>query len=318
MIPAQRLQHVSAGGLALLMHGLLLLALMIGVSWKNPPQLPIEAEMWAELPSPQTPLSAAEFAPMPEQLPEQLPIPASSPEVLPQPIAEPTPQLTAQPKPVPADPAQIALEKAEKKRADEKRRTDDAQLALQKKQALQLAEEKRAETLRQAELERVEAARLEAQQAKEQQERLMADRDRREQSRRLLDQEFSRQMREELAAESSQLNAMQNRSRVNGESRMVRDFQERIRAKIRNALVLPKSLKGNTEVTFQVRLLPNGEVVRVTLIRPSGQPLYDSAVERAIFKASPLPLPSDRQAAQQFRDGLELKFRPSEDADNLN
>jgi colicin import membrane protein len=60
-------------------------------------------------------------------------------------------------------------------------------------------------------------------------------------------------------------------------------------------------------------------VERVTLTNTSGQPLYDSAVERAIFKASPLPLPSDRQAAQKFREGLQLKFRPSDDAAaNLN
>jgi colicin import membrane protein len=313
MIAPPRLQHVSAGGLALLMHGLLLLALMIGVSWKNPPQLPIEAEMWVDLPDLQPSIPAAEFAPMPEQLPE----PEPAPEALPQPKAEPKSPLAAPPKPQP-DQAQIALEKAEKKRAKE------VQLELQMKQELKLAEEKRVEALRKAELERVEAARMEAMRVeatrieKDRQEKLLAEQEKREQSRRLIDQELARQMRDELAAESSQLNAMQSRSRVSGQARMVLDAQERIRAKIRDALIMPKSLKGDAEVIFQVSLLPNGEVVRVTLIKTSGQPLYDGAVERAIFKASPLPLPSDRQAAQQFRDGLTLKFRPSDDADKFN
>jgi colicin import membrane protein len=322
MIAPPRLQHVSAGGLALLMHGLLLLALMIGVSWKNPPQLPIEAEMWIDLPDLQPSIPAAEFAPMPEQLPA----PEPAPEALPQPKAEPKPPLATPPKPLPAQPdqAQIALEKAEKKRAEEKRRADEVQLELQKKQELKLAEEKRVEAMRKAELERVEAARLETMRVeatrieKRRQEMLLAEQEKREQSRRLIDQELARQMRDELAAESSQLNAMQSRSRVSGQARMVLDSQERIRAKIRDALILPKSLKGDAEVIFQVSLLPNGEVVRVTLIKTSGQPLYDGAVERAIFKSSPLPLPSDRQAAQQFRDGLTLKFRPSEDADKFN
>ena len=306
MIAPQRLQHVSAGGLALLMHGLLLLALMIGVSWKNPPQLPIEAEMWADLPAPQQPIPAAEFAPMPE------------------PVLEPAPQIDAQPKPEPvqAEPAQIALEKAEKKRAEDKRRADVVQLELQKKQELQLAEEKRTETLRRAEMERVEAARVETTRLeKERQEKLLAEQEKREQSRRQIDQELARQMREELAelaAEGSQLNAMQSRSRVSGQSRMVLDFQERIRSKIRDALVLPKNLKGDAEVIFQVSLLPNGEVVRVTLKKSSGQTLYDEAVARAISRASPLPLPSDRQAREQFLDGLTLKFRPSDDANVFN
>jgi len=302
MTSQQRMQHVSSGGLALLMHGMLLLALMVGVSWKNPPQLPIEAEMWTDLPAlpalPEMP-APAEFAPLPEPLPE--------PVIAPEPTPEPAPALP--------DAAQIALEKAAKKLAEEKRRADEIQAALQQKLEKQQAEEKRLDTLRKTEQKKIEAAL--AEKTRIENERL--ENEKREQSRRLIDQDLARQMREELDAESSQLNVMQKRSRASGQSRMVLDFQEQIRAKIRDALVLPKSLKGDAEVIFQVSLLPNGEVVRVTLAKTSGQPLYDSAVERAIFKASPLPLPSDRQAAQKFREGLELKFRPSDDAAaNLN
>lgn len=290
MIAPQRMQHFSSGGLALLVHGLLLLGLMVGVSWKNPPQLPIEADIWTDLPALPQPAPAQEFAPQPETLP--------TPEPL-APAAEP-------------DPAQIALEKekAEQKRAERQRRKveqeqEALQLALKKKQA----EEEKAAALRKAEQERLEQARLEK-------ERI--EREKREQARRLIDQDLARQMREELNAESSQLDAMQARSRIGGQSRMVRDFQERIRAKIRDALVLPQNLRGGAEVEFQVSLLPNGEVARVILISTSGQPLYDGAVERAIYKASPLPLPSNREAAKQFRDGLTLKFRPSDNAENLN
>jgi colicin import membrane protein len=78
---------------------------------------------------------------------------------------------------------------------------------------------------------------------------------------------------------------------------------------------LPHRLTGNPEAVFQVTLLPNGEVVRVTLVKSSGQPAYDSEVERAILKASPLPLPPEKDAAAVFRDGLTLKFRPFQDGD---
>jgi len=278
---------------------MLLLALMVGVSWKNPPLLPIEAEMWTDLPALPEMSAPAEFAPLPEPVPE--------PVIAPKPTPEPAPALP--------DAAQIALEKADKKLAEEKRRADEIQAALQQKLEKQQAEEKHLDTLRKIEQKKIEAAL--AEKTRIENERL--ENEKREQSRRLIDQDLARQMREELDAESSQLNVMQKRSRASGQSRMVLDFQEQIRAKIRDALVLPKSLKGDAEVIFQVSLLPNGEVVRVTLAKTSGQPLYDSAVERAIFKASPLPLPSDRQAAQKFREGLELKFRPSDDAAaNLN
>lgn len=287
MILPQRLQHVSSGGLALLVHGLLLLGLMVGVSWKIPPQLPIEADLWSELPEPA--LAPPEYAPQPEPLP----LPA--------------------PEPAPAVEAEIALEKAEKKRQEELRQQEALQLEAQQKLEKKQAEEKRQEE------KRIEAERLIEQQRLES-ERLEKERvetEKREQSRRLLEQELARQEREALAAEAAQLKALQNQARqarANTQTRTVLDFQDRIRTKIRNALVMPQSLRGDAEVEFQVSLLPNGEVLRVNLVKTSGQPLYDRAVERAIFKASPLPLPSDRETARQFREGLTLKFRPSEAA----
>ena len=288
MIAPQRFQHLSSGGLALLVHGLLLLGLMASVSWKNPPHLPIEADIWTELPAPPLP-APAEFAPLPDALPELPP--------------EPVPPVAAEVE------AQIALEKIEKKRQEDLRRAEAREAALQQKLEKQQAEANRLEALRLAELQKIEKERL---------EKVQIEKEKRDLKRRQLDQEMARQMQEELAAETSQLNAMQaalqKRERASNQSRVVRDFQDRIRAKVKDALILPQNLKGDAEVEYQVSLLPNGEVLRVKLIKTSGQPLYDLAVERAIFKASPLPLPSDRTAAQPFREGLTMKFRPSDDA----
>ena len=49
---------------------------------------------------------------------------------------------------------------------------------------------------------------------------------------------------------------------------------------------------------------PNG---RLRLRKSSGYPAYDEAVERAIWKSSPLPLP-DRQ--EKFQRELTLKLTP--------
>ena len=56
-------------------------------------------------------------------------------------------------------------------------------------------------------------------------------------------------------------------------------------------------------------LLPGGEVLHVKLRRGSGVAVYDSAVERAILRAQPLPLPPDPALFKDFRE-LNLKFRP--------
>ena len=94
----------------------------------------------------------------------------------------------------------------------------------------------------------------------------------------------------------------------------IRDAQDRIRLKIRGLLRIPEGVKGNPEVVYRVRLFPNGEIMGAPeRIQSSGQPAYDSAVESAILKASPLPLPTDAGVAADFRTGLELRFRPFEE-----
>ena len=76
-------------------------------------------------------------------------------------------------------------------------------------------------------------------------------------------------------------------------------------------IVEPPNLQGNPQVEFDVVLIPGGEVLNVKLRRSSGVPAYDEAVERAIRKASPLPLPPDPTLFQQFRE-LHLRMRPKE------
>jgi len=52
-------------------------------------------------------------------------------------------------------------------------------------------------------------------------------------------------------------------------------------------------------------------VLEVKLIKSSGVPAYDAAVERAIHEAAPLTVPSDPDLFQQLRQA-NYKFRPVE------
>jgi colicin import membrane protein len=58
---------------------------------------------------------------------------------------------------------------------------------------------------------------------------------------------------------------------------------------IRSQMRYPASASGNPVVTMRIEQLPNGEVVNVTVTKPSGVQAFDEAVERAIRAASPLP-----------------------------
>jgi colicin import membrane protein len=90
-------------------------------------------------------------------------------------------------------------------------------------------------------------------------------------------------------------------------SRALAQWTDKIRAKIRGNIVRPQDISGNPEAVFDVALLPTGEILTVRKRRSSGHPGYDEAVERAIYKSSPLPLPDQPGL---FRRDLELRFRP--------
>ncbi len=86
-------------------------------------------------------------------------------------------------------------------------------------------------------------------------------------------------------------------------------YANKLKVKIKSNVVLPPDIQGNPEAIFDVVQLRTGEVISVKLKKSSGNRGYDDAVERAILKSSPLPLP-DRP--EQFQRDLELKFRPQE------
>ena len=86
-------------------------------------------------------------------------------------------------------------------------------------------------------------------------------------------------------------------------------YVAKLQGKIRNNVALPPDIPGNPEAIFDVVQLPTGEVMSVKLRTSSSNKAYDEAVERAIYKSSPLPKP-DRP--EQFRRNLELKFRPKD------
>lgn len=286
MIPVPNSQHLSSGGLALLVHGLFFSALVYGLTWKTLPQLPVQADLWAELP-----------APLPPPPPVVIP---------PEPQAEPAPL-------PPPEQADIALEKARKLKTEQRKLEEKRQVELKVKaeeakriQAEKLNAEKLKIEQAKLEQERMEKERL----VKEQQEMERVEKERREAKRRQFEQELARVMHDSMSAENAQLKAAQDHARAVQQAKLVKDFRERIMLKIRANVRLPQNLSGNPEAEFQVRLLPNGEVLKVMLIKSSGQKLYDQEVERAIIKSSPLPLPQDREAAALFRDSLNLKFRP--------
>lgn len=198
--------------------------------------------------------------------------PAPKPEPEPAPLPEPKPQ----PKPVP---------KPEPKLEQPKPVKADIELKDKKKEK----EKKRKEEERKkAEAEK----KLKDQVLKEQQDRLEAEQE------ALNKQRAAEAARQQMAAQAAA-------------QRQMNDAISRISSHIRRFIIMPPDVAGNPQAEFEVSLIPTGEVLNVKLSRSSGNPAYDNAVERAIRKASPLPLPTDPSLVGRFRE-LKLKFRPNE------
>lgn len=93
--------------------------------------------------------------------------------------------------------------------------------------------------------------------------------------------------------------------------RVVDEYIGKIRAKVKNNIVMPPDVPDDAHSEFMVKLLPGGRVMSARLKSSSGNAAYDNAVERAILKSDPLPLPSDAGLFNRFRE-LQLKFKPVE------
>ena len=124
-----------------------------------------------------------------------------------------------------------------------------------------------------------------------------------------IDPELAKKLRqEELARIMGGSPSAANNSA--GSSRNKAMYSDRIRQYVRSKLVFPgaDSVNGNPEAVFEVRQLPNGEIVSITQRKSSGLPAWDSAVERALQRSSPLPRAEDGSVEPI----LVLSFRPKD------
>jgi len=115
----------------------------------------------------------------------------------------------------------------------------------------------------------------------------------------LAEREMVEQAAREQAAQNAAINAVVN------------EYIAKITAKIRRNIVIPPDVPDDALAKFSVTLLPGGTVLSARLKKTSGDAAYDNAVERAILKSQPLPLPPDVALFKKFRN-LILTFKPVE------
>jgi colicin import membrane protein len=223
----------------------------------------------------EVPAPAKVAAPAPPRKPEPKPEPNPKPEPKPEPKPAPP-----EPKP---EPKQLKADIELKAKEEEKKKRHEEELKQQKEKQKQ-EEEKRKQKLEE------------------------------EKRKQELDRKLQQEKQEALRQQQAQIEAENARKAeaVAAGQRVLDDYRGRIQAKIKRFVILPPDMVGNPQAEFDVTLMPTGEVLHLKLTRSSGSGAYDNAVERAIYKAQPLPLPPDPGQFSKFRE-LHLKFKPRED-----
>jgi colicin import membrane protein len=269
-----------SGALALGIHLTFLLLLVFGASWQHRmPDVTMSVELWSELP------------PLPEPKIEAPPPPPPKPEPEP---PKPLPKPEPKPAPEPEPKADIAL-----KEKLEKDRREKESLEKERREKERLAEERR----KKEEAERVAAKKREEQRRREEEKRRAMERQiaaLKEQAEQVERARREKALQEAIAREQAAHAAA---------ARELEQYRRLISDRIRRFIVLPPNLQGNPEAEFEVIQIPGGEVLTVKLKRSSGVAAYDSAVERAILRAQPLPPPP---RPELFKRELLLTFRPQD------
>jgi colicin import membrane protein len=288
-------EHIRPLAGAVGLHALLF-ALIVATAWRwssSRPPVPMAIEG-----------VAVDARSLPKELLEPRPRPAS-PEL---PAPEPEP---VAPTPAPAPPddsaerAREADAQAERERAAEAareqaaleaRRAEEAERTRQQKLAAEEASRKAAE----AEARRRKEAEAEAQRRKEAERRKVADEARRKETAE--QQAREAELRRSLEAEEAEGASI-------AASGVIDQYRAELEQAIERSWIRPPSAQPGLVCTLYVTQAPGGTVLNVRLGSCNGDAAVRESITNAVFRASPLPAPSDPRA---FARSLEIVFRPTE------
>ena len=218
------------------------------------------------------------------------------------PPVEEAPVIEAEPEPEPElqpDPAEEL-----RRQAEEQKRLEDLRIEQQRVRQEELAE---LERQRQAAAERRARDEAEIERRREEAERRRLEDLQRQQAenerlrREAEEAERRRQSQQELNAEEQRLEALA----AGDERRWAFAIQQQV---TRN-WIRPASTVENLECVVDVRQLPGGEVVNVTIVSCNGDAPVRRSIEAAVYKASPLPAPDNPSI---FQRNLQFIFKPEQ------
>ena len=210
---------------------------------------------------------------------------------------------------------QQRLREVKEKRAQEEKKARElekkAQELEKKTQALALKEKQQKEKLKQQQI--IEAARQakikaqqQAEEKKRKQEQLAKEKKRKQEQ--LAKEKKQQALLAKQKAEAAQKKALLAKQ---AEARKAMAEQQKqasitakhaIQQKVINRWIKPLTSVKGMSCQVRVKLLPSGDVMDVSIIKSSGDSIFDRSAENAVRKASPLPVPKSRALfSKEFR-----------------
>ena len=281
--------------LAVAVHAVLLGFLYFGISWQSNEPVAVEAEVWdMSVQSAAAPALPPPPAPEPEPEPEPAPVPAPPPRPVEPPPVE---------RPAPVEP-DIKLQR-------EKERKEKEQRELAEKKERERKEELRKEEERKELAKKEEAEKKKKEEAERQKKELAkkeeAEKKKKEEAAKLAEARKQKAAAEKAEAAKLEKLRQEDLKRMAGAMgstgtaakstapKADSGYVAAITAAIKSATAYGGSttMPGNPKAVFKVEQLPTGEIMSVRLVKSSGEPEFDRAVENGIKKASPLPKKKD-------------------------
>lgn len=133
------------------------------------------------------------------------------------------------------------------------------------------------------------------------------------QKQKELQAEFEKEMKE-VKAKALQNHMLQEQKRVaNARAQQMQGVVDKYKALILQTIsqhwIVPPNVNKKRFAELLIRLTPGGAVLDVQLIKSSGEDSLDRSARAAVFKASPLPVPTDSDSFEPFRQFV-LKVKP--------
>lgn len=207
---------------------------------------------------------------------------------------------------------QKAKEEALKKAAEEKKRAEREKLKIKKqKEEKEKLEKARLEKQKQLEEEK-KAAELARQ--KELAEKLKAEKSKeiKEKEQKMLEMLKRMEQQQALAKQQAELEAeqfQQQQAFQAYELTEIERFMALIKLRIENLWRIPPK-SDNLSITLRIKLLPNGELSSVEVVKSSGSSAFDRSAILATKSVSRYPVPDDTRIFEKNFRQFNMAFKP--------